>query len=148
MVEHAERCRRQGGCEGAGVVEGAVGDDGLPARLLPEPAEESDPHVGGAGPGWRGQGPPRRTQVMGRPRAFHDGGGLCSPGRWPCDRRVLPSGVGGSFFSELKALLRDYWAEVSGGRDELYTFALRLAAGQVVENPFREEFVQKCLAML
>ena len=30
---------------------------------------------------------------MGRARPFHDGGGLCSPGRWDRDRRVLPEGV-------------------------------------------------------
>ena len=148
LVEHAERGGRQEVGENAGLEEGAAADDGLPARLPPEPGAEDDSLVGCSGPGWRGMGPPRRTQVMGRPRAFHDGGGLCSPGRWPRERRVLPEGVGGSFFVELKTMLRDYWAEASGGKDELYTFALRLAAGQVVENPFGEEFVRKGLAVL
>ena len=31
---------------------------------------------------------------MGVRRAYHDGAGLTSPGRWPPDRRVFPEGLG------------------------------------------------------
>ena len=145
LVEHAERSTGPQGIVEAG---GAFDDDGLPTRLPADPGEEADyvPEV--ACGGWRGRGPPRRTQAMGRARPFHDGGGLCSPGRWDRDRRVLPEGVGGTFFSDVKGLVRDFWAEQSGGKDELHTFVLRLAAGQVVENPFREEVIQKGLVLL
>ena len=56
--------------------------------------------------------------------------------------------MGGSFFSDVKALVRDFWLERSGGKDGLHTFVLRLAAGQVTENPFGPEIVDKGLALL
>ena len=56
-------------------------DDGLPVRC--GGAQKEDEEIGPdlVEAGWRGVGPPRRTRVMGRPRTFQDGGGLCSPGR-------------------------------------------------------------------
>ena len=42
------------------------------------------------GAGWWGRGPPLRPMRKGIPRDFVDGAGLCSPGRWPIDRRILP----------------------------------------------------------
>ena len=33
-----------------------------------------------------GSGPPRICKLVGGDKPFHDGGGLCSPGRWPHDR--------------------------------------------------------------
>ena len=39
-----------------------------------------------------GHGPPRQCDRLEGVKAFHDGGGLCSPGRWPHDRRVLAEG--------------------------------------------------------
>ena len=57
LVEHADR---KGDEEGKGGAEADIDDDGLPARLPPE-AEEEDHEFDSSGPGWRGQGPPRRT---------------------------------------------------------------------------------------
>ena len=134
------------------AVEQAVGgsclDDGLPVRVVGVQQEDDGGGLDSAGAGWRGTGPPRRTRVMGRPRTFQDGGGLCSPGRWARDRRLLPSGVDGGFFNEIKRALAEYWADRSGGRDELYTFALRLAAAQIKENPFSQEFTNDCLEIM
>ena len=42
------------------------------------------------GAGWWGFGPPIRPLKKGIPRDSVDGGGLCSPGRWPIDRRRVP----------------------------------------------------------
>ena len=42
------------------------------------------------GAGWWGQGPALKATRKGIPREFVDGAGLCSPGRWPIDQRVLP----------------------------------------------------------
>ena len=42
------------------------------------------------GEGWWGQGPPLRPIRKRYSREFVDGGGLCSPGRWPIDRHTLP----------------------------------------------------------
>ena len=36
-----------------------------------------------------GEGPPRYCETLAGPKDFHDGGGLCSLGRWPQDRRRL-----------------------------------------------------------
>ena len=37
-----------------------------------------------------GRGPPIKVAYKCGTRSIHDGGGLCSPGRWPPDRRLLP----------------------------------------------------------
>ena len=37
-------------------------------------------------------GPPRQCDILEGFKPFHDGGGLCSPGRWPHDRRLLAEG--------------------------------------------------------
>ena len=37
-------------------------------------------------------GPPRICKPVGEDKPFHDGGGLCSPGRWPHERRKLAEG--------------------------------------------------------
>ena len=42
------------------------------------------------GSGWWGRGPPLRPNRKGVPREFVEGGGLCSPGRWPVSQRALP----------------------------------------------------------
>ena len=38
----------------------------------------------------QGSGPPIRVTHKNTTRSLHDGGGLCSPGRWPPGRRRLP----------------------------------------------------------
>ena len=123
-------------------------EDGLPARLPVEEVGEFGNEVYEGSSGWRGRGPPRRATVMGRERPFHDGGGLCSPGRWPKTKRMLPDGVGGDFFKDLKARLGKYWSRETGGKDDLHTFVLRLAAKQFTTSPFKEPFLEECLEVL
>ena len=59
------------------------------------PASEMPPFLHVLRKGGRllgGSGPPRICKVVGGAKPFHDGGGLCSPGRWPHDRRELAEG--------------------------------------------------------
>ena len=65
-----------------------------------------------------GFGPPRTCDLPGSPRDFHDGGGLCSPGRWPPDRRSLAD-------SDSWSWLRDKLFSV----EELEREVFRVAAG-------------------
>ena len=63
-------------------------EDGLPVRAGPEVGDGRYPDVeftraADVGGGWRGRGPPRREHHMGKDKPYSDGGGLCSPGRWP-----------------------------------------------------------------
>ena len=85
-----------GGGEGDGGRAGL--EDGLPTRVaMPEyhrpVLEQSDEVPAGSWRGWRGIGRPREVTFMGRPATFHDGGGLCSPGRWPPGKRRFPPGI-------------------------------------------------------
>ena len=154
---------RQAVDNSAGVdAVGADMEDGLPVRLSSAPVGEDagryvDAAAGLVGDGvaqdavwtgWGGRGPARRTTVMGKPRVFHDGGGLCSPGRWEVGDRRLPVGVGGNWFVTLKGMLGDYWRKKSGGKDDLCGFALRLAAKQVTENPFDDAFLDQGRVLL
>ena len=41
-----------------------------------------------------GEGPPRYCEMLSGYKDFHDGGGLCSPGRWRRDARKLADGAG------------------------------------------------------
>ena len=59
---------------------------------------------------------PRTCDLSGGPRDFHDGGGLCSPGRWPPDRRSLADGDGWSW---LRSKLFEKAARRAGSVEEL-----------------------------
>ena len=63
-----------------------------------------------------GFGPPRICDLPGGPRDFHDGGGLCSPGRWPPDRRNLADS---DSWSWLRNKLFEKAARRAGSVDEL-----------------------------
>ena len=72
-------------------------EDGLPTRVSEMDYTEEENMKEGeqdgeevAWKGWIGRGPPRMVEFMGKQRAFHDGGGLCSPGRWRPEDRRLP----------------------------------------------------------
>ncbi|OLP78827.1 Polyadenylate-binding protein, cytoplasmic and nuclear [Symbiodinium microadriaticum] len=92
-----------------------------------------------AGPGYQvnqpegsrlqgGFGPPRVCQQLGATKDFHDGGGLCSPGRWPASARNLASGSSWDWLREksLQLIL-----DKLGTQDtkELEREAFRVAAG-------------------
>ena len=65
-----------------------------------------------------GFGPPRICD--------HDGGGLCSPGRWPPDRRSLADGDGWSW---LRNKLFEKAVRRAGSLDELEREVFRMAVG-------------------
>ena len=57
------------------------------------PDTDAEDGAWAAGSGWRGLGPPLKIpDKRGTPRPFWDGGGLCSPGKWPPGSRNLPDG--------------------------------------------------------
>ena len=70
------------------------------------------------GSGVWGTGPPMVSELMGKRRAFVDGAGLCSPGRWPPEQRKDESldgrlGMAKQCFEQLQQLLRDKMDVVS-----------------------------------
>ena len=96
---------------------------------------EGPPHRGGEGP--RGIGPPLMTWKKGQPRELADGGGLCSPGKWPLNRRRYENGEASS---ELRAVILkalDSLGDVSAQRRLVF----ELAAGRFGVSPFPEEMV-------
>ena len=89
------------------------------------------------GSGWWGAGPPISTMRKGLARSLVDGGGLCSPGRWPPGRRRYPSGP---TVSELRtALWNGYMVCVAkfekGCAKRVF---LRVACAQLDSSPFHD----------
>ncbi len=78
---------------------------------------------------------------IGGDKPFNDGGGLCSPGRWPPEKRRLPSCLGG-----LKAAMQDQFGKAvmkaSGGKDDPLSSMLKMAAGRFKACPFDEETLE------
>ena len=103
----------------------------LPTRRRHIPIE-GDPGM----EGWRGMGSFRRVLSMGKEKPFADGGGLCSPGRWPPNKRVLPLGLNDNLRDRLVSIYLDAVREASGGHDDPTIFVLKLAAGRLKSNPF------------
>ena len=63
-------------------------------RAPTTPDTSADEGAWQAGTGWRGIGEPiTLPDRAGGQRPFWDGGGLCSPGKWPPGRRRLPGGL-------------------------------------------------------
>ena len=96
--------------------------------------------------GWHGAGPPRKARHMGGDKPFGDGGGLCSPGRWPPWRRRLPSAL-----PELRTRLTGQFEKAvraaSDGADDPLSFMLKLAAGRFKTCPFGEPLLKETRAM-
>ena len=84
------------------------------------------------GEGIRGIGRPAWVETFGKWREFHDGGVLCSTGRWPPDQRNSATGEDrGDLGAQLKPLT---W-RVVGGRNP-QKFLATLACGKVKTSPF------------
>ena len=93
------------------------------------------------GSGWWGRGQPLQASKKGGKAPVTDGGGLCSPGRWPIQRRRLPE-------SEVVNLIREaLWAgfqrcaphfDQGCPRRELF----RIACGQREGSPFPKSEVE------
>jgi hypothetical protein len=142
-------------------------DDGLPVRATPaRPAAMGPQPTATAGPerrrqapasaspqaasttsGWHGIGPPRKARHMGGDKPFHDGGGLCSPGRWPPGKRGLPAALPG-----LRARLLGQFEKAvraaSDGADDPLSFMLKLAAGRFKKSPFGEPLLEETRARI
>ena len=133
-------------------------DDGLPVRIVEEkygedvkekngevePPDTAEPSgkprwPGEEARGWLGRGPTRKAPCMGRDRAFWDGGGLCSPGRWPPDRRRLPEARPG-LMSKIREVFQEGVRRTAGDGGDGIAFMIRLAAGEFADDPFPEEF--------
>ena len=129
-----------GGCSGGdsprtGSLE-EVGNAALPVRITWDEwgnHHGTEVEVGG----WRGKGLARRVRVMGRERPFHDGGGLCSPGRWPLEKRKLPGVVGGDFLKSLRSLLERRLRESSHGKSGMFDLAMRPGREEGGAGPIR-----------
>ena len=73
-----------------------------------------------------GTGPPRFCRQLGGGKPFHDGGGLCSPGRWPHPARSYADGPQWEWLR--KRTLELILAKV-GSLEQLEKEAFRMAAG-------------------
>jgi hypothetical protein len=108
-----------------------------PASLMEESSEEEEPglvkqkledHI----PGF---GPPLKAVWAGKVRELHDGGGLCSPGRWLPGRRKVCSWKG---MEELGISLSKLLWQALG---EPAKVCLKLACGQCKESPFADSLI-------
>ena len=84
-----------------------------------------------------GVGPPRLTYALGKPRQFHDGAGLTSPGRWDKKDRIFPMGHG---WNALRAGLEKELSRTFG--DGLDRLPFRFAAGPK-EEVFDEHLLRR-----
>ena len=87
--------------------------------------------------GPRGIGPPLMTWKKGQPRELADGGGLCSPGKWPLNRRRYENGEASS---ELRAVILKALDSLGDGSAQR-RLVFELAAGRFGVSPFPEEMV-------
>ena len=85
--------------------------------------------------------PPIQVGYKGETRALHDGAGLCSPGRWPVDRRRLPCTERESSTVAWFGEAFEAWL-MKVGEDKAKAIFWAMAAGKVKESPFGEEVVE------
>eukprot|EP00974_Lingulodinium_polyedra_P110856 10722329-Lingulodinium_polyedra.AAC.1 len=84
-------------------------------EIAGEASEEEDRDDGNLGPAGKagdgpvGRGPPMQVLRKGVPRDVVDGGGLCSPGKWPLRDRRYPQGAAVELVREaLAAEIREF----------------------------------------
>ena len=94
------------------------------------------------GAGHWGQGPALRISRKGKHRDFVDGGGLCSPGRWPKERRRLPRTEIAKIIQDilLQALLKSEPA-LPGGSFKSALHAI--IAGKLEGSPFATSLLER-----
>ena len=86
-----------------------------------------------------GVGPARRADFMGSARHYEDGGGLCSPGRWPPKQRILGDfGLDKARQSVREVFIRSAVDEY-GKPITPMDFVIRMATGRYKDCPFTEE---------
>jgi len=122
-------------------------EDAQPMRDVDDSAVEQDQRKSwsprdGTVSGSIGQGSPRVAEFMGSCKAFADGGGLCSPGRWAPEARVVQdyglNEVRDTLYGHFQRVTR----EEKGDMTPTMNFALRLASGKYQESPFKEEHLE------
>ena len=92
------------------------------------------------GDGVRGHGPPLTSSIMGQLRGMCDGFGLCSPGRWPPERRKDSKDVCSlGFLEELGGELENLLCRHS----DVQQLASSFADGKVVSCPFSAALIQE-----
>ena len=112
-------------------------DDGLPTKCVfkddggKEDGDESRE-------GWRGIGTARRAHYMRRDQPCADGGGLCSPGRWPRASRRLPGGVSRELLDQARKGCQAAVKEAMAGADGVLDLMVKLSLGRVSGPPFPE----------
>ena len=134
-------CRRKAaepvlarGVEGSAQAEPDTSDEDSDGQVRPK-----------LGAGHWGRGPPRACGTWLRPRQFHDGGGLCSPGRWKKPQRILPSGTIEAVRTELtKTIIK--FASDSGQVDWVNKVFWSLIRGGLTHDPFSAELLGKMRA--
>ena len=86
-----------------------------------------------------GYGGPIRCYYKGKFRTIHDGGGLCSPGRWPVSKRKLVAHEEGKrLASTCKRLFLD-WLLSLEGEDAVRKKFWALAGGKQRTSPFEDK---------
>ena len=94
-----------------------------------------------------GRGPPIKVTYKSGTRSLHDGGGLCSPGRWPPERRQLPGASNDAVRSAFTHGLRCWQKRLLGAPGgESRAFA-ELACGRLRSAPCQVEAVEVGLAV-
>ena len=109
-----------------------MADDGEPDSDFDEDGVWKPPF----GSGNMGYGRQLAIKVQGREKPFEDGAGLCSPGRWPPERRGFEES---GFTWEVRAELM----KVLAGAIEIKRVLFGLACGHYKSSPFPEEVVRQ-----
>ena len=120
------------------------------AAALRRPAtQEAPPEEGPLTPqewGWRGHGHPMTVGSGERERQLVDGGGLCSPGIWPPQRRRYPTGVAAGLGDLIKTMLSEW--ETGSGAGTLQAALSELVKGRCRASPFPSERIAKIRAQV
>ena len=130
-------CEKDELCHGDVILE-------LLGREEVEAGEDANVDDGNEGPkhrvgdGPRGKGPPLHTWKKGLPRELADGGGLCSPGKWPIARR--PEALEEKAV-RIRAVFQKGVAAL-GDAAARRALVFQLAAGKVKKSPFAAELIE------
>ena len=123
---------RGGELKSRSEVASEVAEDGEPDSEVDEDGVLKPPF----GSGVLGFGRQLVVKVNGKERLFEDGAGLCSPGRWPPERRGTEES---GFTWEVRAELM----KVLAGAVEVKRVLYGLACGHYKSSPFPEEAVRQ-----
>ncbi len=85
-----------------------------------------------------GRGKPREVVFLGRTKEFHDGGGLCSPGRWDPKARVFPGGMIKDLAGTIKA-----WAHSKFSDKHMEQVIFKMALEKFKDSPFSEKDMEE-----